>query len=45
MLEYDEEKWLKSGDWTKHDMKIKKRVDKNQSGTAIRISAISPMVV
>jgi hypothetical protein len=38
MLEYDEEKWLKSGDWMKHDMRIKKGVGKDQSGTTIRIS-------
>lgn len=37
MLEYDEEKWLKSGDWTKHEMKIKTGVDKKRSGTTIRI--------
>jgi len=37
-LEYDENKWLKSGDWTKHEMKIKSGVDKNRSGTTIRIS-------
>jgi len=38
ILEYDEDKWLKSGDWTKHEMKIKGGVDKNRSGTTIRIS-------
>src|SRR3989344_4140564 len=37
ILEYDEEKWLKSGDWTKHEMKIKGGVDKKRSGTTIRI--------
>lgn len=37
MLEYDEEKWLKNGDWTKHEMKIKTGVDKRRSGTTIRI--------
>jgi len=37
MLEYDEDKWLKSGDWTKHKMKVTTGVDKKQSGTTIRI--------
>lgn len=37
IMEYDEEKWLKSGDWTKHEMKIKSGVDKRRSGTTIRI--------
>lgn len=37
-LEYDEEKWLKSGDWTRHEMKIKSGVDKRRSGTTIRIN-------
>lgn len=37
ILEYDEEKWLKSGDWTKYEMKIKSGVDKKRSGTTIRI--------
>lgn len=37
ILEYDEDKWLKSGDWTKHEMKIKSGVDKKRSGTTIRI--------
>ena len=38
ILEYDEDKWLKSGDWTKHEMKIKSGVKKDKSGTTIRIS-------
>ena len=37
ILEYDEEKWLRSGDWTKHELKIKTGVDKKRSGTTIRI--------
>lgn len=37
ILEYDEEKWLKSGDWTKHEMKIKSGIEKQKSGTKIRI--------
>ncbi|HBB43984.1 MAG: hypothetical protein UW27_C0002G0088 [Parcubacteria group bacterium GW2011_GWA1_44_13] len=37
ILEYDEDKWLKSGDWTKHEMKIKGGVSKNRSNTTIRI--------
>ncbi len=37
ILEYDEDKWLKSGDWTKHEIKIKKGVDKKRSGTIIRM--------
>ncbi|MBM4404850.1 MAG: hypothetical protein FJ039_01505 [Chloroflexi bacterium] len=38
ILEYDEDKWLKSGDWTKHEMKIRTGVDKQLSGTTITIS-------
>src|SRR6266852_2589638 len=38
-LEYDEDKWLKEGDWTKHEMKIKSGVEKRRSGTTIRIRA------
>lgn len=41
ILEYDEEKWLKSGDWTKHEMKIKEGVPKDKSNTTIRISNLS----
>lgn len=41
ILEYDEAKWLKSGDWRKHEMKIKSGVDKNRSGTAVHISNLS----
>ena len=36
-LEYDEDKWLKSGDWMKHEMEIKTGVDKKRSGTTILI--------
>jgi hypothetical protein len=39
-IAYDEEKWLESGSWTKHEMKIKSGIDKKQSGTTIRISAL-----
>jgi Histidine kinase-, DNA gyrase B-, and HSP90-like ATPase/Morc6 ribosomal protein S5 domain 2-like len=37
ILEYDEEKWLRDGDWTNHQMQIKTGIDKNRSGTTIRI--------
>src|SRR3989338_3958432 len=37
ILEFDEEKWIKSGDWTKHEMKVKSGVDKKRSNTTIRI--------
>ncbi|MDD3539500.1 MAG: ATP-binding protein [Atribacterota bacterium] len=37
MLEYDEDKWLKNGDWTNHEIKIKKGIDKKRSGTIIKI--------
>jgi hypothetical protein len=37
-LEYDEDKWLRDGDWTKHNMRVRKGVVKNTSGTTIRIS-------
>lgn len=40
ILEYNEEKWLKFGDWTKHEMKIKTGVDKKRSGTTIRIKGL-----
>src|SRR3989344_3534571 len=40
IIDYDEDEWLKSGSWTEHEMKIKKNVDKNQSGTTIKISKI-----
>jgi hypothetical protein len=39
-LEYDEDKWLKEGDWTRHEMKIKSGVEKNKSGTTITISGL-----
>lgn len=41
ILEYNEEKWLESGDWTKHEMKIKTGIDKKRSGTIVRIKNIS----
>jgi len=37
ILEYDEDQWLKSGDWTKYKMKIKSGIDKRRSGTTICI--------
>jgi hypothetical protein len=37
ILEYDEKEWLKSGDWTSHELKIRKNVDKKKQGTIIRI--------
>ena len=37
ILEYNEERWLKFGDWRKHEMKIKTGVDKKRSGTTVRI--------
>lgn len=39
-LEYDEEKWLKSGDWTKHEMKVRHGSDKKTSGTTIKIKKL-----
>ena len=33
ILEYDEDKWLKSGSWSKHEMKIKSGIDRKKSGT------------
>jgi len=41
VLEYDEEKWLKSGDWTKFEMKVNRRSDKQTSGTTITIRDLS----
>jgi hypothetical protein len=40
MLEYDEDKWLKDGDWTKHEMKIKTGADKKRSGTTLAIRGL-----
>jgi hypothetical protein len=37
VLEFDEDKWLESGDWTRHEMKIKTGVDNKRSGTTVRI--------
>ncbi len=39
-IEYDEEKWLKSGSWTEHEIKINK-IDKNKSGTRIEIKNLN----
>lgn len=39
-LEYDEEKWLKEGDWTKHEMKVRSGAEKSRSGTAISITGL-----
>lgn len=36
-LEYDEDKWLKAGDWTKHELKVRRDADAQKSGTTIRI--------
>lgn len=36
-LEYDEDQWLKSGDWTRHQMKIKSGANKKFSSTTIKI--------
>jgi len=41
IVEYDEEKWLKSGDWNKHEMKVRKVSDKERSGTTIRIRKLN----
>ena len=37
ILEYDEDKWLKSGNWMNHELKIKSGVGNRRSGTTIRI--------
>lgn len=37
ILEYNEDEWLKRGDWTKHELKIKSGIDKAHSGTTVRI--------
>lgn len=39
-LEYDEETWLKSGDWTKYEMHIKSGVDPRRHGTTIRVKGL-----
>jgi predicted RNA-binding protein len=40
ILEYDEDKWLKNGDWTKHELKIKTDADRMKSGTTIRVKSL-----
>ncbi len=40
ILEYDEDKWLKSGDWMRHEMKIKGGVERQRSGTIIRVGGL-----
>ncbi len=40
VLEYDEEKWLKSGDWNNYEMQVKNSTDKQRSGTVIRVSKL-----
>jgi hypothetical protein len=37
MLEYDEDRWLRDGDWTKFEMRVKSGIDQELSGTVIRI--------
>ncbi|MFI5420139.1 MAG: ATP-binding protein [Nitrososphaerales archaeon] len=36
-LEYDEEKWLEIGDWTKHEMKFRQDAELRKSGTTIKV--------
>src|SRR5579863_2051079 len=36
-LEYDEEKWLEIGDWTKHEMKFRQDAEMKRSGTTIKV--------
>jgi len=38
---YDEEKWLKEGDWNKHEMEIRELNDKNNHGTTIEITDLN----
>lgn len=40
VLEYDEEEWLKSGDWNNYEMQVKNSTDKQRSGTVIRVSRL-----
>jgi hypothetical protein len=39
-LEYDEDKWLKEGDWTRHEMKVRSGAEKGRSGTTIAITGL-----
>lgn len=41
VLEYDEEKWLREGDWTKHEMQVKSGVDSRRSGTSILVKNLN----
>src|SRR3989338_371823 len=40
IMEFDEDEWMKSGDWTKHPLKIQKGIGKNKSYTKILIKNI-----
>ncbi|MBI2647435.1 ATP-binding protein [Candidatus Woesearchaeota archaeon] len=37
IIKFDEDEWLKKGDWAKHPMKIKKSSNKEESGTTVLI--------
>ena len=37
IIKFDEDEWLRSGNWTKHPMRIKKNSSKEKSGTTILI--------
>jgi hypothetical protein len=36
-IKFDEEEWMKNGDWTKHPMRIKKTSKQDESGTTVMI--------
>lgn len=38
LINYDEEKWLKEGDWNKHEMEIREDTDLKKKGTSIEIT-------
>lgn len=40
VIEYDEDKWIKEGDWTRQELNVKSGVDKNISGTTIIIKKL-----
>lgn len=40
IIQFDEEEWIKNGDWKKHPMKIRKTKKENESGTTVLIEKL-----
>lgn len=41
LINYDEEKWLKEGDWNKHEMEIREDNNLKKKGTSIEITGLT----